>query len=74
MSLRDGLPDRVSMNPGSGTIRVRLNLGYRFGAEEAWSLPSWQEDTTGCHDDVSLGTGFLGDLLGAGVTAELCLE
>jgi RHS repeat-associated protein len=36
----DGLPDRVSMEPGSGTVKVQLNLGYRFGAEESWELPN----------------------------------
>jgi RHS repeat-associated protein len=35
----DGLPDRVEMEPGSDKVTVRLNLGYRFGAPETWSLP-----------------------------------
>jgi RHS repeat-associated protein len=37
----DGLPDRVSMDPGSPVLKVRLNLGYRFGGEELWPLPGW---------------------------------
>jgi RHS repeat-associated protein len=35
----DSLPDRVAMQPGSGVVTVQLNLGYRFGAAETWSLP-----------------------------------
>jgi len=35
----DGLPDRVSMQPGSDVVMVELNLGYRFGKPEIWSLP-----------------------------------
>ncbi|HEX2550482.1 MAG TPA: toxin TcdB middle/N-terminal domain-containing protein, partial [Nocardioidaceae bacterium] len=37
----DGLPDRVSLAVGSNVLEVRLNLGYRFGAPEAWPLPRW---------------------------------
>ncbi|HEX3130666.1 MAG TPA: SpvB/TcaC N-terminal domain-containing protein, partial [Thermoanaerobaculia bacterium] len=37
----DGLPDRVAMTPGSGSLEVQLNLGYRFGAPEVWPLPHW---------------------------------
>lgn len=36
----DGLPDRVTMDPGDGSFTVRLNLGYRFGAEDTWTLPT----------------------------------
>ena len=36
----DGLPDHVRRTPG-GSLQVRLNLGYRFGAEETWVAPSW---------------------------------
>ncbi|HMB52959.1 MAG TPA: SpvB/TcaC N-terminal domain-containing protein, partial [Thermoanaerobaculia bacterium] len=37
----DGLPDLVSMVPNSREMKVRLNLGYRFGGEESWPLPAW---------------------------------
>jgi RHS repeat-associated protein len=37
----DGLPDRVGLAAGSDVLEVRLNLGYRFGAPEAWPLPRW---------------------------------
>jgi RHS repeat-associated protein len=37
----DGLPDRVAKNPDEALLRVRLNLGDRFGGEELWRLPSW---------------------------------
>lgn len=37
----DGLPDQVTMFPGADEMRVRLNLGYRFGGEESWPLPGW---------------------------------
>ncbi|HEV8578799.1 MAG TPA: SpvB/TcaC N-terminal domain-containing protein [Thermoanaerobaculia bacterium] len=62
----DGLPDRVSMDPDSDAVTVRLNLGYRFGEEEEWDLPKWESDTAGCHDVVNLGIGELGDLTSFG--------
>jgi len=37
----DGLPDQVRLSPGSTDMKVRLNLGYRFGGEETWQLPPW---------------------------------
>jgi hypothetical protein len=47
----DNLPDRVAMPPGSNHIKVRLNLGYRFGEEELWPLPSWTwTDWDRCHN------------------------
>lgn len=58
----DGLPDRVSMDSGASFATVRLNLGYRFGAPEAWPLPGWANSSFGsgvggCLDVVSgLGT------------------
>ncbi|WP_438015644.1 SpvB/TcaC N-terminal domain-containing protein [Sorangium sp. So ce315] len=36
----DGLPDRVSKQPGQDYYRVRLNLGDGFGPEERWSAPA----------------------------------
>jgi RHS repeat-associated protein len=50
----DGLPDRVSMSPGSSALTVQLNLGYRFGAPESWPLPSWDGGGGGgrCQDVV----------------------
>ncbi|WP_437941583.1 SpvB/TcaC N-terminal domain-containing protein [Sorangium sp. So ce341] len=36
----DGLPDRVSKQPGQDYYRVRLNLGDGFGPEEKWSAPA----------------------------------
>jgi RHS repeat-associated protein len=59
----DGLPDRVSLVPGAETATVQLNLGYRFGAPEAWSLPDWQ-DGGSCSDllDLSPVLGALGKL------------
>jgi RHS repeat-associated protein len=62
----DGLPDRVAMDPGANRIKVRLNLGYRFGAEEDWQLPAWSDGTASCHDVANLGTGELGDLTSFG--------
>ena len=55
----DGLPDRVAMIPGSSAVKVRLNLGYRFGAEETWDLPSWTESAASCLDIAHLGTDEL---------------
>lgn len=48
----DGLPDRVTMNPGAGEMRVRLNLGYRFGGEESWPLPGWNHGGASRCDEV----------------------
>ncbi|HKI02567.1 MAG TPA: glycohydrolase toxin TNT-related protein [Thermoanaerobaculia bacterium] len=65
----DGLPDRVSMDSGAPFVTVRLNLGYRFGAPEAWPLPGWADSdfdsgVGGCLDAVSglgasLGQAFV---------------
>ena len=47
----DSLPDRVSMQPDGEFVSVQLNLGYRFGAPESWSLPKLK--TSGhCNDAV----------------------
>lgn len=32
----DGLPDAVERDPGTSTIKVRLNLGYTLGKQESW--------------------------------------
>ena len=37
----DGLPDQVLKIPGQQTLRVKLNKGDRFDAEQAWTLPDW---------------------------------
>jgi len=36
----DGLLDHVKRDPG-GALKVRLNLGYKFGQEETWMDSSW---------------------------------
>ena len=59
----DGLPDRVSMDPGSGAMTVQLNLGYRFGAAEIWPLPSWNNGGSGrCQDVIDSLSSALGGL------------
>lgn len=59
----DGLPDRVSMDPGSGAMTVQLNLGYRFGAPEVWALPSWNNGGSGrCQDVIDSLSSALGGL------------
>ncbi len=56
----DGLPDRVRLEANSEQMRVRLNLGYRFGREEFWPLPRWQtSDADRCRET----TDFLNDLI-----------
>jgi len=61
----DGLPDRVSMEPGSGVMTVRLNLGYKFGAPETWSLPRFDgQAAPRCTDAVDYASSSLGDLSG----------
>jgi RHS repeat-associated protein len=60
----DGLPDRVTMNSGDPSVKVQLNLGYRFGAPEFWPLPSWSDSdfdsgVGGCNDVISgIGAGL----------------
>ncbi|HEX7185573.1 MAG TPA: SpvB/TcaC N-terminal domain-containing protein [Thermoanaerobaculia bacterium] len=59
----DGLPDRVAMEPGSGEVAVQLNLGYRFGAPEAWELPRWDNSASGrCEDVIDFLSSKLGSL------------
>jgi RHS repeat-associated protein len=44
----DGLPDHVAESPSDGKLRVKLNLGYGFSNEIAWSFPaSWSQGTAG---------------------------
>lgn len=62
----DGLPDRVSMAPGADHVEVRLNLGYRFGGEEDWPLPRWQDGEASCDDVLEPGTGELANLTSFG--------
>ncbi len=63
----DGLPDRVSMAPGEeGKVKVRLNLGYRFGAEEQWDLPGWSDAGAKCRNVANLGTADLAELTSFG--------
>jgi RHS repeat-associated protein len=58
----DGLPDRVYSDG-----RVRLNLGYRFGAPEAWRNPAPINDGSGSNVGVNIGfnTDFYGFAGGA---------
>jgi RHS repeat-associated protein len=58
----DGLPDRVSMPAGGDTVTVQLNLGYRFGAAEAWSLPKFSASKR-CQDIGSV-SGKLAEVTG----------
>ena len=59
----DGLPDRVTMEPGSGAVSVQLNLGYRFGAPEDWELPRWDSSGSGrCQDVIDFLSSALGSL------------
>ena len=37
----DGLPDRVRKSPSDSAVFVQLNLGYSFGTEIPWTVPSW---------------------------------
>ena len=61
----DGLPDRVEMQPGDATMRVRLNLGYRFGAEESWPLPGWTAAAAvRCREPLDFVSSDLLDLIG----------
>lgn len=57
----DSLPDRVSMTPGSSAMTVQLNLGYRFGAPESWTLPTLAP-TSNCKDVVDYVSSSLGEL------------
>src|SRR5205085_1827944 len=59
----DGLPDRVSMDPGSSTVTVQLNLGYRFGAPERWTLPALSASGH-CTDIIDYVSSQLGALSG----------
>jgi RHS repeat-associated protein len=60
----DGLPDRVSMAPGTSQVEVELNLGYRFGAPEVWTLPRWNAGAgRRCQDVVDLVSSGLAGLL-----------
>ncbi|MCT9929904.1 hypothetical protein N5079_06685 [Planotetraspora sp. A-T 1434] len=53
----DGLPDRVYADG-----RAALNLGYRFGAPEAWRNPAALNDASG--GDAGLNLGFNTDFYG----------
>ncbi|MDP9122798.1 MAG: hypothetical protein M3O15_15745, partial [Acidobacteriota bacterium] len=62
----DGLPDLVTMNSGATTATVQLNLGYRFGAPEAWPLPAWDASSGGpgsCTDLVGIAGSAIGSLI-----------
>ena len=37
----DGLPEFVTMVPGSGVLNVYPNHGTSFGAMQEWTVPSW---------------------------------
>ena len=56
----DGLPDQVMVDPqpgtaNSGTMTVRLNLGYSFGPPQTWNNPAWPVDlqSLGVLNDIS---------------------
>ena len=57
----DDLPDRVDMNPGDATMSVQLNLGYRFGRAETWTLPSWDANISRCTDIIDSANDLLSD-------------
>jgi RHS repeat-associated protein len=60
----DGLPDRVSMTPGTSQVLVELNLGYRFGAPEVWTLPKWDAGSgQRCQDVVDFVSSSVSELL-----------
>jgi RHS repeat-associated protein len=42
----DGLPDQVMKVPGRDNMRVKLNKGDRFDAEQSWTLPTWIDPAT----------------------------
>jgi len=57
----DALPDRVSIDPGSDEMTVRLNLGYRFGAPETWNLPTLSSSNA-CKDAVTYVSDAIGSI------------
>ena len=59
----DGLPDHVESHPGEGGVRVRLNLGYKFGNEILWPASPWSSRSFGTRSDI-LG-GVFGDVIGS---------
>ncbi|HEV3486398.1 MAG TPA: toxin TcdB middle/N-terminal domain-containing protein, partial [Vicinamibacterales bacterium] len=59
----DGLPDRVSIEPGSDEVTVRLNLGYHFGAPERWSLPSLPSSSD-CTDHITVAADGIAGVTG----------
>ncbi len=60
----DGLPDYVTRT-GSG-LRVRLNLGYRFAAEEDWDSTSQLRREQSVLKGLSVGVGFTTPSYGLG--------
>ena len=61
----DGLPDHVESRPGEGGIRVRLNLGYKFGKEILWPSADWSGHSFGTRADIV--RGVFGDAIGSEV-------
>ncbi|HET7505672.1 MAG TPA: SpvB/TcaC N-terminal domain-containing protein [Kofleriaceae bacterium] len=61
----DGLPDHVEARPGDGGIRVRLNLGYKFGREILWPGAAWAAHSFGTR--ANLLRGVFGDAVGSDV-------
>ncbi|HMA96097.1 MAG TPA: toxin TcdB middle/N-terminal domain-containing protein [Polyangiaceae bacterium] len=62
----DGLVDHVSQDPDSGSLKVRLNLGYGFTDEISWGSQEW--DTESVSPGTGIGGGiqsFLGDVITA---------
>ncbi|HEU4730906.1 MAG TPA: SpvB/TcaC N-terminal domain-containing protein [Kofleriaceae bacterium] len=61
----DGLPDHVEARPGDGGVRVRLNLGYKFGREILWPGAAWASHSFGTR--ANLLRGVFGDAVGSDV-------
>src|SRR5262249_24866048 len=59
----DGLPDHVEHTPGEGVVRVRLNLGYKFGGEIEWPTTAWSPHSFGTPADIL--HGVFGDAVDA---------
>jgi len=58
----DGLPDQVLKVPGDTSLRVRLNKGDSFAAEQSWTLPAW-------NTPISSDYSFLGTPDGLGFSS-----
>jgi RHS repeat-associated protein len=61
----DGLVDHVKQSPGDddADLRVRLNLGYGFSKEIAWTNPHWSQSKVAA-SLLGFNVGFVTDALG----------